>query len=198
MPQLDQDDGQVVHEEQRVHEADGEPDETLEHDALELVDDVVGVEEPEGDEEDQGEDADEGAVHVDAGQGGAGWPEEDGPRAHGQDHELEGQGDDEAVALHAASQLVVAEVEHVQGGQGHHEDGADEGQEGQEAGKEVGGVTAAAEGHAAVGVEMPFVGGVGGVGTVDLAVVHLGRGGRDGRVGLAPIFGLKRGKKRGY
>ena len=81
MPDLNEDDRQVVYEEQRVDHGGGELDDVVVLDAAPLLPrDPDAIEQPEWEDEDEDEDADGGAEQVDAGHGGArAGPEEQRP-----------------------------------------------------------------------------------------------------------------------
>jgi hypothetical protein len=139
-----------VHKQQRVGQVERKLHEALVADQLALVGHVAAVKEPEGDEEDDGEEGDERPEDPDSGQRGPRTPEEDGPGADDEHHELESERDEHAVALYTADELVLAQVEDPHVRQSHHDDRADEGENGEEARNKGADMTADAKGHAAV------------------------------------------------
>lgn len=133
MPQLEQDDGQVVDEEQGVDQREGELHDVPVLDLVAVLEQVDAVEQPEGDEEHEHEEGDQGAEHEDPGQRRLGFPEEHGPRPDEKDEEFESKTDEHSVTSHITVKVESPRlgVKHPEVGQDHHQDGAEEGGDGE-------------------------------------------------------------------
>ena len=131
--QLQQQDGEVVHEQQRVDQRERELHDVRVLDLVGVLQQVDAVEQPEGDHEHEDQERDRGAEHEDPRQRRLGLPEEDSPGPDQEDEELEGEADEHAVTGHVALQVESprAGVEDAELRQDDHEDGAEEGGEGE-------------------------------------------------------------------
>ena len=125
LPELEQDDGQVVDEEERVHQRDG-----ILHDALVIsvprVQNADPVKKPIGDHEKKDEDQQEGTEHEDPRHVSSLLAEEQRPGPNEQNEELECHGDEESLADGAARLQLVPPQD---GGQQDEGDGGEEDQE---------------------------------------------------------------------
>ena len=140
VPELQQEEGEVVEEEERIQETGGVLDNVGVLDPPPLLHQSDPVEEPEGEQEDEEEESDESSEEVDPWEGGTGRSVEHGPRPHCQDEHLEGEGDQETVAVHLALQLGVPHVHELRVWEDQHEDGTEEAEDGEGRHQELPGV----------------------------------------------------------
>ena len=144
LPDLQQDKGEVVNEEQPVHQAVGKL-----HDAVVvcplLLHDANSVEEPEGEGQHEDQEQHNGAEHEDPGHGGLGLAKEHSQCTQHQDQQLEREGDKQPLALrrtslhqgrhvHRGAVRPLRPVDDVQPGQDHHGDGWEEAEQGEDDG----------------------------------------------------------------
>lgn len=131
LAQLEQHHGQVVHEEQSVHQRDG-----VLHDALVVavprVQDAHAIEEPVGDNQEEDEHHEQRAEDEDAWEESLGTAEEERPAAQQEDEEFEGHGDEKPLAGRPAGlQLLPPQ----QLGQQHEGERGEEGEQSQRPGQ---------------------------------------------------------------
>ncbi len=139
--------------EQRVTEADGEEHDSVQGDLVSLLDQVNAVEQPVGEYEDEEDEQDQGTQSVYPGGSRPGFPHENRPRPNGQDDDLARERQERAVALGAAPELLGRELQHAGLGQGDHDHGAQDADEGQDGGEGVPAPTLALEAQAGVDVD---------------------------------------------
>ena len=175
LSELQQDNGQVVDEEEGVHEGDG-----VLHDALVIsvprVQNADPVKKPIGNHEEKDEDQQEGTEHEDPRHVSSLLAEEQRPGPNEQDEELECHGDEESLADGAARLQLLPPQD---GGQQDEGDGGDEDQESEHRGDGEAQVAPAVQPHAVLHV-------LADAGDVLLRDAVLRRA-RDGRGGLPPV-----------
>ena len=132
MPELYQDDGQVVNEQQGVYQGESELDDVgIASYLAAVLQQVNTVEQPEGNDEDEDEERDEGAEDKYPGQSRLGPSEEETPGANQEDEELESKADQHSITGNITLQ-VQSSVKCSHLGQGDHEDGTEEGCHGED------------------------------------------------------------------